>query len=817
MNFFDNSVYVVSKKKINFLNSNILFGQRLNRIIPTKLLKNLLKRMKTLFFIIASSFFTQLVHSQGLVTVSGTVTDESKKPLEYVTVTINEIPALTVSDKKGNFSFINIQRGTYHFTFSRTGFASQTYSKDLKEAVNLLEIILDKSLIETTTIDVTGSFTPTESSNSTYSITSINTRTLGRIKNENLGSTIQNLPGVNSLSTGINLGKPIIRGLTSQGVIIVHDGVKHESQQWGDEHAPEISLFDLDRIEILRGPSSLVYGADGIGGAINIISKPLSFSDKIHPVYYGVFDLNGYSVSNMGAGNLSFGFGKKNFSMKGFFGLRKSGNVKTPEGKLSVKTITFVEGKVIKGTRTITGGELFNSGSKEYDGGLKFGFRNKLLNLEAGYDNFIREIELHEDPSEDPTATPNQKINTSQFELKIDVHLSDLLHLEPILSYENHIRKEFENIEEKDMDNPAIQLELKNIEGDLRLHHFFTKDISGTAGISFIDQRNRSLAEEKLIPNYNSNSFGIYALEKMVKENFSASIGGRFDTKNLNILNTDFGSRVVQEKHFNFNSFSGSVGGVYKPLKHLDIFANIGRGWRAPSEYELYVDGVHEGTLRYERGIITQNQDAVPKPVSSLNIDAGVRFRTKKISGEISVYRNVIDNFIYPSATNQIDSVSGFTVFDVIQSKSTFTGYEYTFQIQPIEWMLLNLGGDYVLTQNDATGNPIPFTPPAKNIIELKLQKSEIGKLFNPYINFSAKIYSQQNRVDPLETETWGYTLFSAGTGFDFVLSKSIVSLDLSIDNLANLNYVSHLSRYKSYAMSPGRSYNLKFTLPFQF
>ncbi|MEP7146951.1 MAG: TonB-dependent receptor [bacterium] len=756
-------------------------------------------------------------YSQNLLSVTGIVKDEESRPLELVTVTLNEIPTSTISDKNGEFKFSNIREGAYHITFSRTGFASETHTKEITAVDNTLDITMNKSLIETTTIDVTSSFTPTAISNSTFALTSINTRALGRIKNENLGSTIQSVPGVNSVSTGNNLGKPVIRGLTSQGVIIVLDGVKHESQQWGDEHSPEISLFDLDRIEILRGPSSLIYGADGIGGAINIISKPINFSNKNKPVIYGALDLNGYSVSNMGAGNISLGYGKKNFGLKAFIGSGRSGNVKTPDGSFTVNTITFDQGKVKKGTRTITGGELFNSGSKEYEGGLKFGYKGNSINLEGGFENFRREIELHTDPMENPSGTPNQKINTTQYELKGDLILSDLLHLEPVFSYETQVRKEFESIENKETDNAALHLELNNFEGDLRLHHYFTKDISGTAGISFNDQRNRSLAEEKLIPNFNSNSFGVYALEKIIKGNFSVSIGGRFDTKKLNTLNTDFGNRIVHEQSITFNSFSGSVGGVYKLFEAFDIFTNIGRGWRPPSEYELFVDGVHEGTLRYERGIITQNPDAQPKPESSLNTDIGVRFRTKKITGEISFFRNMINDFIYPSATSKTDSISGLPIFDVLQSKSIFSGYEYNLQIHPFDWLLITASGDYVRTENEATGNPIPFTPPAKNIFESKLQKSEIGRLYNPYISFSAKIYSPQNRVDPLEAETGGYTLLNAGAGFDFVLSKSIASVDLSVDNFTNLKYVSHLSRYRSYSMSPGRSFNLKFTMPFQF
>ena len=131
--------------------------------------------------------------------------------------------------------------------------------------------------------------------------------------------------------------------------------------------------------------------------------------------------------------------------------------------------------------------------------------------------------------------------------------------------------------------------------------------------------------------------------------------------------------------------------------------------------------------------------------------------------------------------------------------------------------MLLSLNGDYVNARNDLTGNALPFTPPAKNILGLKLQKDNFGTIYNSYFEFTARFVAEQSQVDPLEAVTEGYTLLDAGVGFDFVLSKSIASVDISLSNLADLKYVDHLSRYRYYAMNPGRSFNLKLTVPFQF
>lgn len=766
--------------------------------------------------IIAMLLYVNILSAEVLTgELRGFVTDSESKPLSNVKVTIVEPGISVYTNIKGEFSFKDIPYGLYNIIISKTGYISASELIDVKSDVINLNFKLESSLIETSTIDVTSSFEAQDISQSTFSLSSLNSKALSQERSHNLSSTIENIPGVNTISTGIGIGKPVIRGLSSNSVLIVHDGIKHESQQWGDEHSPEISLYDLDRIEILRGPASLLYGSEGIGGVVNIISKQLQFSGNEKKIIYGDLDLGGFTVNNEGTGNLTLGIGLKNFGIKGHFGLRKSGDVNTPEGILLVNTLN----SDVKDT--IYGGKLSNSGTNEIEGGISIGYRGSFGYIDAGFESFNRELQMH---TEDPFSTGNQKLNTNQFELSGNFNISRKFHLESIFSYQFHNRKEFESVSDKEADIPNLNWQLKNFQFDLRLHNDLNKYLSGTAGLSFTGMNNKSLGIEKLIPDYNSFSFGIYGFEKYNIDKFTVSAGLRLDSKKDNIEYTimETGSngtitKDINPRSINFSALSGSFGIVYRPVEMIDIFSNIGKGWRAPSEFELYVDGVHEGTNRVEKGIITQNPDATPLPESSLNIDAGIRARFKKLNVEISLFNNVVNDFIYPSPSNIVDTVSGLPVYNIKQDKSTFRGIEYSFQFQPADYLLFSLNGDYVFTQNTATDNSLPFTPPMKNILEVKFQKQQIGKFYNPYIKFSAKIVSAQDRVDPLETTSDGYTLLNAGIGVDIASSKSVISFDFSVDNLTDKKYVDHLSRFKSFAMNPGRSFNLKLTIPFQF
>jgi iron complex outermembrane receptor protein len=746
--------------------------------------------------------------------ISGTVKNESSQPLEYVSVTLVDFDINTSTDKNGKYRFSNIPEGTYLLSFKLTGYESKTLKINVSSKSTSFDVILTESLIQTPVIDVTGTTNPSEVSNSVYSVTSINSNEMLKQKNQNIAEAIQNIPGVNNISTGTNLGKPVIRGLSFTSVLIIHDGVKLESQMWGDEHGPELSLFDLDRIEILRGPASLLYGSDGIGGVVNVISKPLEFSDKKNMMTYGELMLGGYTVNNQGFGNLTLGMGLKSTGIKVHFGYRKAGNTKTPDG-------TFIADNPDGSKNLIQGGVLSNSGSTEFEGGATFGINGNYGNLNLGFETFQREIQMH-DP--DPLATGNQKLNTRQFELAGKFNLPYKMELEPIVSYQTQRRKEFENIEAKNNDITSLNLLINTIDAKLNLHHRLFNSLSGTLGTSFTYQSNSTTGIEKLIPNFKTTGGGLFLMESYETKAYKISIGGRFDTKKLNVKHTvfeepdstnGFTAKELNDRSLNFNAVTASFGVVYKAAKELDVFSNIGRGWRAPSEFELFVDGEHEGTGRYDRGLTVVDSSYTPKPEESVNIDLGFRIKLNTLKADLSLYRNQVNNFIYPSPTG--DTLNDLPVYNILQDKSTFYGYEYLIQFQPVKWLLLSVQGDYVKTKNEATGNPLPFTPPMKNILTAKIQKITLGKLYNPYISFTTKIVSPQNEVDPLEAKTAGYTLFSAGLGFEFEFAKSITAVDFSIENLLDTKYADHLSRYKAYALSPGRSFNLELSVPFKF
>jgi iron complex outermembrane receptor protein len=234
-----------------------------------------------------------------------------------------------------------------------------------------------------------------------------------------LGETISVLPGVRNFSTGGGIGKPVIRGLSSTRVLVLADGQRLENQQWGDEHGPNIEAGEAERIEVIRGPASVLYGSDALGGVINVITPDLPDALERDP-FVSAKVVAGYATNNeQPDGTVALEGARAGFGFRGAFTGRTSDDVRTPAG------------------------ELFNSGGRTLNGTGSVGYRGSWGSVAGTYSHRDERVEIHEDPAEDPTATPFQRIGEDRVHLRGSLPVS-ASHLDVDVGYERNRRREFE-------------------------------------------------------------------------------------------------------------------------------------------------------------------------------------------------------------------------------------------------------------------------------------------------------------------------------------------------------------------------------------
>jgi iron complex outermembrane receptor protein len=626
---------------------------------------------------------------------------------------------------------------------------------------------------------VTAKPQPTDVLTSPQAVAILNGRQLDRQRGESVIKSIERSPGVSTYTTGAGIAKPVIRGLTSQRVLVVSDGIRQEGQQWGDEHGPEIDALDVDQIEVVRGPGSVLYGSDALGGVINIIKAEIPSVNNGASKLGGNFLLNGFSNNREAAGGLSLYGASAMVGYRANVSWRDAQDIKTPAGK------------------------LFNSGMNELNGSGMLGMQGDWGSVSADYSRFDQELQIHEDPAEDPEATPFQRIQHDKIHLHANFPFP-ALRVEVNGGWQRNNRKEFE---EEQATIPALNLALNTATLEVKAHHKPFGSTFGTIGLSLLRQKNETLAEEKLIPAYRTTNVAGFIYEEMRMQDVSLSAGLRYDTRNLDVkANEDLG---VEAQTRDYNAVTGTVGAVLRASEPLAFALNVGRAWRAPTAYELFVNGVHEGTVRFDIG------DNNLKPEASLNLDLSARYVTARVQGEFAAFHNRINRFIFASPTGEFDPESGFAKYQNKQADATLVGAELNLQGQAADWLILNGGVDLVRGTNDETDQPLPLSPANRFKLGARLTKEKWSGLAHPYLALNAKLVKAQNRVEVFETQTAGYTLIDVGIGGEIAAGADKITLDLAVENIFDKAYRDHLSRYKAYALNPGRNITLKASAPF--
>jgi iron complex outermembrane receptor protein len=719
--------------------------------------------------------------------VSGLVTDSAGLPVADARVALTELRRATTTGSDGHFSFPDVSPGIYHLSVSAIGFAPVVERFAVTQSDTVLHIALKPSIVELQALQVTASPTATTLLNSPQPVSALSGEELAQSQAPSLGETIQALPGVRSLSTGTGIGKPVIRGLTSNRVLVVADGQRLETQQWGDEHGPNVEVEDAERIEVIRGPASVLYGSDALGGVINVVPKELP--DAI-------------GRSGFVNGDLSTAYSTNNRQPDGTLA------VEGAQGGLGFRA--SVTGRTSDDIRT-PAGELFNSGNRALGGTGSVGYRADWGSVNATYSHRSEKLEIHEDPAEDPTATPLQRIGEDRGKVGLTLPLGNA-RLEADVGFERNRRREFEA---EDATDVALGLLSKTYTANLHYHHAPIGRWAGAVGVSGIYNSFDKFGEETLIPNSTAKSGGFYLFEQAEYGRWGISLGGRYDYRRLDVdSDAELGVTAQQRT---FNSATGNVGLLYHLSEPTALVLNVGRGFRAPSSFDLFANGVHEGTVAFERG------NPALKNERSINTDLAFRVQTATLRSEIGVFANFIQNFIFSRPTAEIDPASGFQIFDVSQGDARLLGFEGAFEYHPTRYLHLQGTTDYTYAKNTTTDMPLPSIPPFRATYTVRLEGERAGWLESPYLSLGGESNARQSRLDPSEEEFFAesgyqsrsYTLLNLGAGFNLPVGTNGLHVDLALHNALDKKYANFLSRYKTYALDAGRNLTIRLSTGF--
>ena len=588
-------------------------------------------------------------------------------------------------------------------------------------------------------------------------------------------------PGVSQITTGGGIGKPVIRGLGYNRVVVIADGLRQEGQQWGDEHGVELDGNGVHSAEIIKGPASLMYGSDALAGVIIFHPEgnpaPGNFETGIHSEYQSNSGLAGYSLYH--AGNKDGLTWALRFSDKYAHAYRNAADGLVPGTQFRERAVS---GRI--GLNRGWGISRLTLGYYHLTPGMTEGYEEGLLEGPTGYG-----IEI-----------PFQQVRHYKAVLDNTFRIGEG-RIKALVGYQFNQRQEFED----DPSEAGLDFRLGTVNYDIK---YISAEKSGwkfSGGVGGMFQSSRNLGEEVLIPAYNLLDAGVFATATKSLGAFHLSGGIRGDIRALHSLPLEDTFAEFKRK---FPGITGSLGMVYTPIRGLNLRANVARGFRAPNLSELASNGIHEGTVRYERGSRSL------KPEFSLQGDLGVDYTGEYLALSSAVFCNRIDNYIYTARTGE--TADGYEVYGYTCAAALLYGAELSADVHPIH--PLHLGAQFSYVRGSFTESDMPLIPAPRLGGDIRWEIAHDGKVLNDcYLALRVDHCFAQNHYLPgTETATPAYTLlgFSAGTDI-LVRGRHVASVCVIADNLANAVYTDHLSRLKYVGISnPGRNIAVKITIP---
>jgi iron complex outermembrane receptor protein len=707
--------------------------------------------------------FSALLHAQS--TVSGTVTNMKGQPLKGVSVYAAELHKGTTTDENGKYSLSNLPNGNVKLSFTFVGFTTENKTIKGLQQENTLDVILEETIFQMDEVIVSTAFNKIQSQN----VMKVEHATIKELQQKGTATLIEGLatiPGVSQVSTGTSIGKPVIRGLSGNRVLVYSQGIRMENQQFGDEHGLGLNDAGVESVEVIKGPASLLYGSDALGGVLYF--NPEKFADA-----------NTF---------------KANFSQKLF------SNTLGSNSSLGLKTSTENWKFLARGSYNthsdyrISGGDrVTNTRYNETDFKTGIGYSDSKFSsvLRYNYNNLdlgIPEDGIAEQSTSKNAGFPRQGVFSHLLSLNSIIYFKNSK-LDVDLGYIANDRSEFE-----DSDVAGLRMKLKTFNYDAKYHLPTLGKLESIFGIQGMHQTNTNFGEEYLIPDATTNDFGVFGTANYEWGNNSAVQAGlRFD--NRKITSVENGT-VGEEGYFkaidkSFDSFNASLGYKINFANDFTLRLNLASGFRAPNLAELTSNGVHEGTNRYEVG----NSDL--KTEQNVQSDINLEYNNSHFEFFVNGFYNHINNYIYTSPTGAV--LDNNDVFNYIQSNAKLYGGEVGlhFHPHPLDWLHYETAFETV-TAKKQNGDYLPLIPANNWNNTLRGEFKVKEWLEAGFATFNVNTTFNQDNVSGFETKSNGYTLINLSLGGTVKLGKTVFDVNLNGNNLFDKKYIAHLSRLKT-------------------
>jgi iron complex outermembrane receptor protein len=794
-------------------------------------------------------------------TLSGTITDKADgKPIIGATITIPDLRKGAVTGADGKYTFNNIPKGIYLVQVSYIGYLTINQRVDFSKT-KVYDVKMQTSSVEAGEVVITGVSKATEIKRSPVPMLAVGKAYLEqRAASGNIIDQIATLPGVSAVTTGPNVSKPFIHGLGYNRVITLMDGIRQEGQQWGDEHGIEVDQNSVDRVEVIKGPASLTYGSDAIGGVVNLISPP--------PVPEGTIagSVQGIYGTNQGLLNGSFRLqGNQNGLVWGTVVSAKEGKnyQNQHDGRVYGTNYKEKDARVMVGLNKSWGTSYLNASVFDDEQSIPDGSRDSLtrqFTRQITEDDAFRPIVPQSVLNSYAIPTLHQHVQLYRIYNNSNFRLGDG-NLIVNLGYQYSHRREYTHPEAGDI--AGLNLHLTTYTYDVKYNFNLGNDYETTLGINGQYQNNTiGDATDFPIPAYHQFDIGPFFVVKKSYGKLDLSAGARFDNRSFSSSAayvdtlgangfpqlytganpTSTPNVKTQFDAFNktFRGFSGSFGATYNVSDAFLVKANISRGFRAPSIAEISANGPDPGSQIYHIG------DKNFKPEFSLQEDIGTFLTLPNVTASVELFNNDISNYIYQQQILNPDGspvyTQGYTTFTYVQSKARIYGGEVNVDLHPISWLHFENAMSLTYGENKGNGGAVadslkylPFIPPLHTHSELRgTLNGGFGDFKNLYVFVGFDHYSAQSRFFSAygtETYTPGYNLLSAGFGGNIVnrAGQPIIKLFIEGTNLANVNYQSNMSRLKYFdnptvpqgvrpgIFNMGRNISFKVVVPFGF